>query len=190
MGSRPAPIGTPSRRRISKTDQYFGPVYRWGPASMLKYTRPTSDLSAHDLYLRGYAMSLSSAARFPEALRLRARRISAKQWTLLSKFEDFLRPRDPRALWDPTLPAGGTPRELARAASLPQHGPSARAQEGGAAPCGLTPDRFSLAPCSLGQGRCAPAPTVPPPARGALPAGRSRRRDGHFRSNKGMLLLS
>jgi len=27
------------------------------------------------------------------------------------------------------------------------------------------PDRFSLAPCSLGQGRCAPAPPVPPAAR-------------------------
>ena len=25
-------------------------------------------------------------------------------------------------------------------------------------PCGLTPDPFSLAPCSLGQERCAPAP--------------------------------
>src|SRR5205814_10689137 len=43
------------------------------------------------------------------------------------------------------------PRELARAASLPQHGRSARAQEGGPAPCGLTPDQFSLAPCSLCQ---------------------------------------
>src|SRR5262249_14956479 len=30
-------------------------------------------------------------------------------------------------------------------------------QEGGAAPCRLTADPFSLAPCSLGQGRCAPA---------------------------------
>src|SRR5215472_1311529 len=49
-------------------------------------------------------------------------------------------------------PRSGDPRELARAASLPQHGRSARAQEGGAAPCGLTPDPFSLAPCSLGQG--------------------------------------
>jgi len=27
--------------------------------------------------------------------------------------------------------------------------------EGGTATCGLTPDPFSLAPCSLGQGRCA-----------------------------------
>src|SRR5262249_46350435 len=62
-------------------------------------------------------------------------------------------------------PRGGNSRELARAAPLPQHGPSARAQEGGAAPCGLTPDPFSLAPCSLGQGRCAPAPPVPPPLR-------------------------
>jgi TolB-like protein len=32
--------------------------------------RPTSDLTAYDLYLRAYAMTLSSAARFPEALRL------------------------------------------------------------------------------------------------------------------------
>src|SRR5438874_11343814 len=55
------------------------------------------------------------------------------------------------------LPAAGAgtggrdPRELARAASLSEYGRSARAQEGGTAPCGLTPDRFSLAPCSLGQ---------------------------------------
>jgi TolB-like protein/class 3 adenylate cyclase len=32
--------------------------------------RPTSDLTAYDLYLRAYSMALSSAARFPEALRL------------------------------------------------------------------------------------------------------------------------
>jgi adenylate cyclase len=32
--------------------------------------RPTDDLTAYDLYLRAYAMSLSSAARVPEALRL------------------------------------------------------------------------------------------------------------------------
>jgi adenylate cyclase len=32
--------------------------------------RPTSDLTAYDLYLRAYAMALSSAARFHEALRL------------------------------------------------------------------------------------------------------------------------
>jgi adenylate cyclase len=32
--------------------------------------RPTNDLTAYDLYLRGYAMALLSAARFPEALRL------------------------------------------------------------------------------------------------------------------------
>jgi adenylate cyclase len=32
--------------------------------------RPTSDLTAYDLYLRAYAMTLSSAARFAEALRL------------------------------------------------------------------------------------------------------------------------
>jgi TolB-like protein/class 3 adenylate cyclase len=32
--------------------------------------RPTNDLTAYDLYLRAYAMSLSSAARVPEALRL------------------------------------------------------------------------------------------------------------------------
>ena len=69
------------------------------------------------------------------------------------------------------LPAAGAgtggrdPRELARATSLPQHGRSARAQEGGPAPCGLTPDPFSLAPCSLCQGRCAPAPPVPPRSR-------------------------
>jgi adenylate cyclase len=32
--------------------------------------RPTSDLTAYDLYLRGYAMVLSSARQIPEALRL------------------------------------------------------------------------------------------------------------------------
>jgi hypothetical protein len=32
--------------------------------------RPTSDLTAYDLYLRAYAMVLSSAARFPEGLHL------------------------------------------------------------------------------------------------------------------------
>jgi TolB-like protein len=32
--------------------------------------RPTSDLTAYDLYLRGYAMYLSSARQIPEALRL------------------------------------------------------------------------------------------------------------------------
>jgi len=32
--------------------------------------RPTNDITAYDLYLRAYAMSLSSAARVPEALRL------------------------------------------------------------------------------------------------------------------------
>ncbi len=33
-------------------------------------SRPTDDLTAYDLYLRGYAMVLSSVARAPEALRL------------------------------------------------------------------------------------------------------------------------
>jgi hypothetical protein len=32
--------------------------------------RPTGDLTAYDLYLRGYTLSLSSATQFPEALRL------------------------------------------------------------------------------------------------------------------------
>ena len=32
--------------------------------------RPTDDLTAYDLYLRAYAVALSSAAQFPEALRL------------------------------------------------------------------------------------------------------------------------
>jgi hypothetical protein len=49
------------------------------------------------------------------------------------------------------IDADRDPRELARAASLPQHGRFARAQEGGAATCGLTPDPFSLASCSLSQ---------------------------------------
>jgi hypothetical protein len=48
---------------------------------------------------------------------------------------------------------GRDPRKLARAASLPQHGRSARAQEGGTATCGLSPDPFSLA-------ACAPPPAV------------------------------
>jgi TolB-like protein len=39
--------------------------------------RPTSDLTAYDLYLRGYAMYLSSARQLPEALRLRSRRLRA-----------------------------------------------------------------------------------------------------------------
>jgi hypothetical protein len=34
------------------------------------------------------------------------------------------------------------------------------------------------------------APSLTAAARGALPIGRSGRRDGHFRSNKGMLLLT
>jgi adenylate cyclase len=33
-------------------------------------SRPTNDLTAYDLYLRAYAIYLSSAARYPEALRL------------------------------------------------------------------------------------------------------------------------
>ena len=60
---------------------------------------------------------------------------------------------------------GRDPRELARAASLPQHGRSARAQKGGAALGGLTPDPFSIAPCSPCRGRCAPASPVPPHSR-------------------------
>jgi adenylate cyclase len=38
--------------------------------------RPTADLTAYDLYLRAYAMVWSSAARFPEALRLMERAIA------------------------------------------------------------------------------------------------------------------
>jgi hypothetical protein len=38
-------------------------------------------------------------------------------------------------------------------------------KKGGAAPCRLSPDPVSLAPCSLGQGRCPPASPVPPPVR-------------------------
>jgi mutator family transposase len=56
---------------------------------------------------------------------------------------------------------GRDPRELARTASLPQHGRSARAQKGGLAPCCLNPARSSLAPCSLGQGQAAPAARWP-----------------------------
>src|SRR5499427_5429018 len=48
-------------------------------------------------------------------------------------------------------PRGRDPRELARTASLPQHGRSARTQKGGAAArsmTGIVPTRPSLAPCS------------------------------------------
>ena len=38
--------------------------------------RPTADLTAYDLYLRGYALALSSATRFPEALGLMERAIA------------------------------------------------------------------------------------------------------------------
>jgi adenylate cyclase len=38
--------------------------------------RPTADLTAYDLYLRGYALALSSATRFPEALALMERAIA------------------------------------------------------------------------------------------------------------------
>jgi len=38
-------------------------------------SRPTKDLTAYDLYLRAYAVALSSADRFPEALRLVERAI-------------------------------------------------------------------------------------------------------------------
>src|SRR5262249_16411578 len=38
--------------------------------------RLTSDLTAYDLYLRGYAMAMSSKARVPEALRLMERAIA------------------------------------------------------------------------------------------------------------------
>ena len=47
------------------------------------------------------------------------------------------------------------------------------------------PDPLSLAPCSLGPGRCAPALPVPAASltaavRGAPPDGRSGRRDGSY----------
>jgi hypothetical protein len=38
--------------------------------------RPTDDLTAYDLYLRAYAMFLSSARQIPEALRLLERAIA------------------------------------------------------------------------------------------------------------------
>ena len=37
---------------------------------MRSVNRPTTDLTAYDLYLRAYAVAISSAARFPEALAL------------------------------------------------------------------------------------------------------------------------
>jgi hypothetical protein len=89
------------------------------------------------------------------------------------------------------------PRELARAAPLSQHGRSARAQEGGTAPCCLTPQPVqpstvlarsrTLRAGSAGAAAVAAA-SLTAAARGALPQGRSGRRDGRFRSNKGMLL--
>ncbi|HEX3412103.1 MAG TPA: tetratricopeptide repeat protein, partial [Stellaceae bacterium] len=39
-------------------------------------SRPTADLTAYDLYLRAYAMSMSSARQIPEALRLSERAIA------------------------------------------------------------------------------------------------------------------
>jgi TolB-like protein/class 3 adenylate cyclase len=42
--------------------------------------RPTTDLTAYDLYLRAYAMFLSSAARVPEALRLLDQAIARDPW--------------------------------------------------------------------------------------------------------------
>ena len=54
---------------------------------------------------------------------------------------------------------GRDPRELARTASLPQHGRSTRAQKRRVASCRLT-FPSSLAPCSLGQGQAAPAGAV------------------------------
>jgi hypothetical protein len=44
-------------------------------------TRPTEDLTAYDLYLRAYAMTLSSRRQVPEALRLLERRSRATQIT-------------------------------------------------------------------------------------------------------------
>ena len=57
------------------------------------------------------------------------------------------------------------------------------------------PDRFSLAPCSPPSRPLRAAsggglrPVLTAAARGALPRGRSGRRDGSVRSNKGMLAL-
>jgi hypothetical protein len=38
--------------------------------------RPTTDLTAYDLYLRAYAVAISSASRFPEALALMSQAIA------------------------------------------------------------------------------------------------------------------
>jgi adenylate cyclase len=68
--------------------------------------RPTTDLTAYDLYLRGYAMLLSSAARIPEALRLMEQAITrdpyygpALGWAALCCFRLVLdgRSEDPAA---------------------------------------------------------------------------------------------
>jgi len=42
--------------------------------------RPTADLTAYDLYLRGYAMVWSSARQIPEALRLMEEAIARDQY--------------------------------------------------------------------------------------------------------------
>jgi TolB-like protein/Tfp pilus assembly protein PilF len=67
-------------------------------------TRPTRDLTAYDLYLRAYAMFLSSARHFPEALRLMEQAIArdpyygpALAWAAICCFRVILdsRSQDP-----------------------------------------------------------------------------------------------
>jgi TolB-like protein len=69
-------------------------------------SRPTSDLTAYDLYLRGYAIFLSSARQIPEALRLMEQAIArdphyrpALAWAAICSFRLVLdnRSADPAA---------------------------------------------------------------------------------------------
>lgn len=69
-------------------------------------TRPTSDLTAYDLYLRAYAMFLSSARQFPEARRLMEQAVArdpgygpALAWAAICCFRLILdgRSEDPAA---------------------------------------------------------------------------------------------
>src|SRR6266566_1054755 len=64
------PIGSTARSRTSSTSRT-----KWLAALQAAETtrsayRPTTDLTAYDLYLRAYAMFRSSARQIPEALRL------------------------------------------------------------------------------------------------------------------------
>jgi TolB-like protein len=54
--------------------------------------RPTNDVTADDLYLRAYAMALSSARQIPEALRLMEQAIARAQLSPICNYKIALRP--------------------------------------------------------------------------------------------------